>query len=66
MADPKPKAKPSVKAEQPTARSFKTAPNVTLLIHPFTQARFTGTALPVEDVDFWIANQVEAGKLVEC
>ena len=73
MADQKPKAPlkgaakvEQPKVEQPKVRSFKTAPNVGLLIHPFTQVHFTGAAVEVDDVDFWVINQLDAGKLVEC
>lgn len=36
---------------------------VGLLIHPFTQVRFDDEPVENVEVDWWIENQVEAGKL---
>lgn len=67
MAELKPKAKAQQpKPEQPKAESnlqVKTAANVTLMIHPFTQVRFTGTPVEVESIDSWLQAQIDAKKL---
>lgn len=62
MAEVKPKAK----AQQPKAEpklQVKTAANVTLMIHPFTQTRFTGEPVEVYEIDSWLQAQIDAKKL---
>ena len=36
---------------------------VGLMIHPFTQVRFEDEPVQGVEIDWWIKNQVEAGKL---
>lgn len=53
-------SKASTKVE-PALATVKSV--VGLLIHPFTQVRFDGEPVKGIEVDWWIKNQVEAGKL---
>lgn len=62
MAEVKPKqAKAQIKPEPKP--QVKTAANVTLMIHPFTQTRFTGEPVEVYEIDSWLQAQIDAGKL---
>lgn len=71
MAEVKPKqAKAQPKSEQPKSEQpklqVKTAANVTLMIHPFTQTRFTGEPVEVYEIDSWLQAQIDARKLELC
>ena len=60
MAEIKPTPAKKPEADQPTR--IKVCSVVGLLIHPFTLQNFTDDPVVVEK-DWWIDNQLEAGKL---
>lgn len=61
MAEIKPTPTKKPEAAQPTR--IKVGSVVGLLIHPFTLQNFTDEPVVVEK-DWWIDNQLEAGKLI--
>lgn len=53
-------------APRPTLKRVSTAPNVTILLHPYTGKTFTAHPVDLEVLDGWTQAQLDAGKLVEC